>query len=56
VTRKLLCAFGAFLSNMTMMQYILVQLKLLKPETNGLINGKQSLREWWQNLLTDCQV
>jgi hypothetical protein len=25
------------------------KLKLLKPETNGLINGKQSLREWWQD-------
>ncbi|MGK0295284.1 MAG: putative SnoaL-like aldol condensation-catalyzing enzyme [Ulvibacter sp.] len=25
------------------------KLKLLKPETNGLINGKQALREWWQD-------
>jgi hypothetical protein len=33
---------------MTMMQHFSPKLKLLKPETNGLINGKQSLREWWQ--------
>ena len=24
------------------------KLKLLKPETDGLITGKQALREWWQ--------
>jgi hypothetical protein len=30
---------------MTMMQHIGPKLKLLKPETNGLINGKQSLRD-----------
>jgi hypothetical protein len=25
------------------------KLKIHKPETNGLIKGKQALREWWQD-------
>lgn len=25
------------------------KLKIRKPETQGLINGKQALREWWQD-------
>ena len=25
------------------------KLKIHKPETNGLVVGKQALREWWQN-------
>ncbi len=25
------------------------KLKIRKPETNGLIKGKQALREWWQD-------
>jgi predicted SnoaL-like aldol condensation-catalyzing enzyme len=25
------------------------KLKMCKPETNGLVSGKQSLREWWQD-------
>ena len=24
------------------------KLKIKKPETNGLVNGKQSLHDWWQ--------
>ncbi|WP_188051418.1 nuclear transport factor 2 family protein [Flavobacterium sp. GP15] len=25
------------------------KLKILKPETNGFVTGKQQLREWWQD-------
>ena len=25
------------------------KLKIRKPETNGLVSGKQALREWWQD-------
>lgn len=25
------------------------KLKIRKPETNGLVTGKQALREWWQD-------
>lgn len=25
------------------------KLKVLKPETNGFVTGKQQLREWWQD-------
>ena len=25
------------------------KLKIHQPETNGLVKGKQALREWWQN-------
>lgn len=25
------------------------KLKIKKPETNGLVTGKQALREWWQD-------
>jgi ketosteroid isomerase-like protein len=27
------------------------KLKIRKPETNGLVSGKQALREWWQDAL-----
>ncbi len=30
-------------------QHFSPKLKILKPETNGYISGKQELREWWRD-------
>ena len=30
-------------------QHFSPKLKIRKPETNGLVSGKQALREWWQD-------
>lgn len=30
-------------------QHFSPKLKILKPETNGLVIGKQAMREWWQD-------
>lgn len=33
-------------------QHFSPQLKVRKPETNGLISGKDALKDWWQDAFT----
>ena len=34
-------------------QHFSPKLKIRQPETNGLIIGKEAMRIWWQDALTD---